>query len=296
MLLSIISGCSDRNFLAGSVAPRYNTAILFSQLDRKIPSKCTSSRALRAPFLMPVLRFAVHKFKDTVKTVAATSRQGNCTSQIDRSRVLQRIARGLTVACLAFCTMQLRAQEVGDVADAPAEEAGEIANSLHQHNEGGRAPYRLGLEDVIEVDVWRNPELKQEHTVRPDGRIAFRLVGEVQVEGMTIPELRVQLTKMYRDYVPAAEVSVILQEINSFKVYVLGRIEKPGEYRVASGITMLKVLAMAGPFSAYANSKEIKVFRRRDGRDTILTFNYRELVRGNTGDLELEPGDRVVVP
>ncbi len=157
-------------------------------------------------------------------------------------------------------------------------------------------PYVLGVEDVIEVDVWKNPELSQEQAVRPDGRIAFKLVGEVDVEGLTIEQLRTRLTELYREYVPAAEVSVVVKEINSFKVYILGRIEKPGEYKVTSGLTMLQVLALAGPFLPYANVKDIKVFRRTPTGDRVLAFNYRDVVRGLAGDMDLFPGDRVLVP
>ncbi len=159
-----------------------------------------------------------------------------------------------------------------------------------------RRPYVLGVEDVIQVDVWKNPELSQEQAVRPDGRIAFKLVGEVEVEGLTIEQLRARLTEMYQEFVPAAEVSVVVKEINSFKVYVLGRIENPGEYKVSSGLTMLQVLALAGPFLPYANVKEIKVFRRTREGDRVLTFNYRDVVRGLAGDMDLLPGDRVLVP
>ena len=159
-----------------------------------------------------------------------------------------------------------------------------------------RRAYVLGVDDVIQVDVWKNPELTQEQAVRPDGRIAFKLIGEVQVEGLTVEQLRQRLTEMYHDYVPAAEVSVVVKEINSFKAYILGKITKPGEYDASSGLTMLQVLALSGPFLPYANVKDIKVFRRTPRGDRVLTFNYRDVVRGTAGDMELLPGDRIVVP
>jgi len=156
--------------------------------------------------------------------------------------------------------------------------------------------YLIGPEDVLAVSVWKNPELSQEEMVRPDGKIALKLVGEIPVAGLTVQDVRLQLTQRYREFVPAAEVAVTLKEMNSFKVYVMGRVTKPGEYKVRSDLTVMQALALAGGFTVYAREKKIKVFRQRPGKDEILTFNYRKAIKGDAPDIALRPGDRVVVP
>lgn len=157
--------------------------------------------------------------------------------------------------------------------------------------------YRIGLEDVLAISVWRNPALSQEVAVRPDGKIGLKLVGEVMARGQTLAALTRSLTARYHTYVPEAEVSVTLKEINSFKVYVLGNVEHPGEIKVQSGLTVLQALALSGGFTPYADVKKIKVFRAAEGGDTLLEFNYKRVVKGDgAGDLTLLPGDRLVVP
>lgn len=156
--------------------------------------------------------------------------------------------------------------------------------------------YQIGPEDVLSISVWKTPDLTQEETVRPDGRIGLKLIGEIPAAGMTIATLRQFLTEKYRDFVPEAEVSVSLKEMNSFKVYLLGKVTKPGEYRVKSQLTVLQALAMAGGFTAYANERGVKILRHQGGQDLMLSFDYREVMQGKAPDLRLQPGDRLLVP
>lgn len=156
--------------------------------------------------------------------------------------------------------------------------------------------YQIGPEDVLSISVWKNPDLTQEETVRPDGRIGLKLIGEVPAAGMTIATLRQFLAEKYRDFVPEAEVSVSLKEMNSFKVYLLGKVSKPGEYRVKSQLTALQALAMAGGFTAYANERGVKILRRQGNQDLVLTFDYRGVMAGKAADVKLMPGDRLLVP
>lgn len=156
--------------------------------------------------------------------------------------------------------------------------------------------YVIGTEDVIQVSVWKHDALSQEQTVRTDGRIALKLVGEVPAAGMTLQTLRQLLTEKYRDFVPEAEVSVSLKEMNSFRVYVLGRVSKPGEFRVQSQLTVLQALALAGGFTPYADERKVRIVRRVGGQDVLVPFNFQAVMRGQAGDLPLEPGDRILVP
>jgi len=160
----------------------------------------------------------------------------------------------------------------------------------------GMNAYQIGPEDVLSISIWKTPDLTQEETVRPDGRIGLKLIGEVPAAGMTIATLRQFLTEKYRDFVPEAEVSVSLKEMNSFKVYLLGKVSKPGEYRVKSQLTVLQALAMAGGFTAYANERGVKILRHQGGQDLMLSFDYREVMQGKAPDPRLQPGDRLLVP
>jgi polysaccharide export outer membrane protein len=176
-------------------------------------------------------------------------------------------------------------------ARTPAKTAVEAKSALED-----ASAYLIGPEDVLEVSVWKNPELTQSESVRPDGKIALKLVGEVPVAGMSIPSLRRILTEKYHDFVPTAEVSVTLKEMNSFKIYVLGRVVKPGEYKVRSSLTVLQALALCGGFTPYADEKKIKIIRHTGGQEQIISFNYRKVIDGKTGDVALEPGDRLLIP
>ncbi len=160
----------------------------------------------------------------------------------------------------------------------------------------GRPVFRLGPEDVIEVGVWKHPDLEQEVLVRPDGVIGLKLIGEVAAGGLTLKQLQEYLTTRYRYYVPEAEVSVTLKEMNSFKVYVLGSVNSPGEFKVGSRLSLLQALALAGGFTPYADERHIKVYTEREGREVILDFDFKLVTKGQAHDLFLSPGDRVIVP
>lgn len=156
--------------------------------------------------------------------------------------------------------------------------------------------YIIGPEDVLEISVWKNADLSQEETVRADGQVALKLIGEIPAAGMNIASLRQLITEKYRDFVPEAEVKVSLKEMNSFKIYVLGRVSKPGEYRVKSQLTALQALALAGGFTPYANERAVKILRRKGDVDVLYPFNYRDVLKGRAADMPLEPGDRLMVP
>jgi polysaccharide export outer membrane protein len=160
------------------------------------------------------------------------------------------------------------------------------------------AHYRIGPEDVVEVSVWNNTALSRTVPVRPDGKLSLPLLNDVPAAGLTPMELREILMNRLAEYMPTPEVSVILREVHSFKVSVIGEVKKPDRYELGSRATVLDVLAMAGGFTEFAARTRI-VILRHDGTDVKrVSFNYNAIVsaNGDRANFLLQPGDVVLVP
>jgi polysaccharide export outer membrane protein len=158
--------------------------------------------------------------------------------------------------------------------------------------------YRIGPEDVLEIIVWKNPELTRTVSVRPDGRISVPLLNDIEAANLTPMELRSIVAKGLAQHVNEVEVSVIVREIHSFKVTVVGMVRTPGRFELRSQATALDALAMAGGLSEFAKRDRIMVFRS-NGRGGLQTFglNYNGILDGGTAEnFVLRPGDQIVVP
>lgn len=159
--------------------------------------------------------------------------------------------------------------------------------------------YRLGVGDVVTVSVWKNEDLGAVVPVRPDGRITVPLVGEIAVAGKTPMEVQAMLTAKFREYVTAPAVSVVINQINSWKVYILGEIRAPGEFDIIRPTRLVQALAMAGGFTEFANKNEIVVLRgRSDGGEERMVLSVKNITSGKTlsDDILLRPGDTIIVP
>lgn len=160
--------------------------------------------------------------------------------------------------------------------------------------------YRIGPEDVLSIDVWDNEALSVEVPVRPDGRISLPLLDDVQAAGLTPLELRDFLTKRLTEYMSSAEVSVIVTEVRSYKVSVLGAVRTPGRFELNSRSTILDVLAMAGGFTEFAMRSRIVVLRPEGDTSERIPFDYdKTLSEGDKRkdvNFYLRPGDVVLVP
>ncbi len=158
--------------------------------------------------------------------------------------------------------------------------------------------YRLGPEDVIEVSVWKEPEMTKTLIVQPDGKIFYPLIGEVQAVGKTVKEVQAEISKRLEKFVTDAAVTVILLKTQHYKFFVTGKVNKPGEFLVGRPTSVLQAIAMAGGLTPFASPKSIKIVRKRGGLDEVYPFNYREVSKGLllSQDIILEPGDVVVVP
>jgi polysaccharide export outer membrane protein len=158
--------------------------------------------------------------------------------------------------------------------------------------------YKIGIEDELQVSVWREPELSMPVQVRPDGMITLPLVDDLAVVGMTTKELQSILTTKLKPFVNEPQVTVIVRNIRSRKVHLVGQVAKPGPYPLNGRKTVLQLITEAGGLGQFAKGGSIYVMRTVNNRPTRLGFNYKKALSGkaDAGDIELMPGDMVVVP
>ncbi len=154
--------------------------------------------------------------------------------------------------------------------------------------------YIIGPEDILSVRVWREPENSGTFVVRPDGKIAIPLIGEIQAAGLTPERLRANVAEGLQRILTHPEVTVIVDKVNSKKYYIQGEINKPGAYPLVVPMTVLEALVNAGGFRDFANTKKITILR---GTQTFK-FNYKEVSKGKKMDqnIQLQPGDQIFVP
>jgi polysaccharide export outer membrane protein len=159
-------------------------------------------------------------------------------------------------------------------------------------------PYVIGPEDVIDINVWKEPDMTRIVPVRPDGKISLPLINDVQAAGSTPQQLASTVTEKLRKFLTEPQVTVIVTQINSQRVFVVGEVLRAGAFPLIPGMTVLQALSSAGGFTTFADVKKIHVMRLVNGKHIELPFNYREVLKGDNPDqnIKLEPGDTVVVP
>jgi polysaccharide biosynthesis/export protein len=158
--------------------------------------------------------------------------------------------------------------------------------------------YVIGPADVLEIDVWKEPAVTRTVPVRPDGKISLPLLQDVQAAGLTPAELGSKLTEQFKKFFTAPEVTVIVTQMNSQRIYILGEVNHPGPQALLPKMTVLQALSDAGGLSDFANRKKIYVLRKKNGSNLRLPFNFKKAVQGQGGgqDIVLQPGDTIVVP
>ena len=163
--------------------------------------------------------------------------------------------------------------------------------------------FLLGSEDQIEINVWKNPDLSRVTLIRPDGYVSMPIIGDVQAAGLTAEALAAQLTERLKGYIQNPSVSVNVKELNSYSVFVLGEVTKPGKYQLKSYVTVLQAISMAGGFTNYASKNRLQVVRIIESpghkrQEIHIPLRYDDLVsgRGEPGNIVLLSGDTVVVP
>ena len=158
--------------------------------------------------------------------------------------------------------------------------------------------YVIGAQDVLDINVWKEPDVSRTVPVRPDGKISLPLLNDVQAAGLTPAQLAAQVTDSLKKYVTNPQVTVIVTVINSQRVYILGEVTRPGAFPLLPGMSVLQALSSAGGFTQFAKVKSIFVRRVENGKESKYPFNYREVISGKKPeqDILLKAGDTIVVP
>lgn len=194
-------------------------------------------------------------------------------------------------ACLGFFSPQRAHAAKADKAPPPA---------VEEPVEG--TEYVIGPEDVLEISVWKNDDLSREVLVRPDGMITLPLIGDLRAAGSTPSELRDEITEKIREYQKTVTVSVIVNEINSYRIFIVGEILRPGTYQLRRNTTIIQAIAMAGGFNEYASKNKIVIIREGssggDGKEKIKV-RFKDIVnvkKSKDNNLVLKAGDTIFVP
>lgn len=185
----------------------------------------------------------------------------------------------LLVGCLLGCV----------TADFPEISSSEAPMSF------AKEQFIIGPEDVLHVEVWKDQDLSRDVTVRPDGLISLPLVGDVKAEGLNVKQLTEVLTKRYAKYIETPNVSVSLNAINSFKIFIVGKVNAPGVFSIRSNTTVLQAISMAGGFAEWATPDKIVLVRQEDGQEKHYRVNYDKIVSGAAPDIYLHKNDRLIV-
>jgi polysaccharide export outer membrane protein len=159
--------------------------------------------------------------------------------------------------------------------------------------------YIIGNDDVLAINVWKEPEVSRTVPVRSDGKISLPLAGEVQASGVTPLQLEKVLAAKLQSFISEPEVTVIVTEIKSQKFNILGMVSKPGSYPLTNSSTVLDAIAQAGGFRDFAKQKSIYILRQNaDGSQSRLPFNYKDVIKGKDSaqNIKLQPRDTIVVP
>lgn len=158
--------------------------------------------------------------------------------------------------------------------------------------------YRIGPEDVLHISVWKEEDLDRKVLVRPDGGVSFPLAGDIQVSGRTPIEVQDEIRSRLQRYVPDAEVTVSVDKISGYTVFVLGEVEEPGQFTLGRYVDVVQALTLAGGFTPYANTRSIQILRRQDGREVTFSFDFRDVSRGRNlaQNVILQSGDVVLIP
>ena len=159
------------------------------------------------------------------------------------------------------------------------------------------AGYLIGPEDVLGVLFWREKDMSGDVVVRPDGKITLPLVNDIQAAGLTTEELRTSLTTAAAKYIEDPNVTIVVRQINSRRVFITGQIGKPGPYNLSPGLTVMQLIAQAGGLTEFADSKNILILRTENGKQLAHRFNYKEVLERKKlqQNIELKSGDTVVV-
>jgi polysaccharide export outer membrane protein len=207
---------------------------------------------------------------------------------------MRRIEFWTVLALLAVMTPAAARNKNGNAqAAAPANSGSSSASSKSAPADPN---YVIGPQDVLDISVWKEEQLTKTVPVRPDGKISMPLLNDVQAAGLTPTQLANQITESLKKFVTDPQVTVIVREINSQRVYLLGEVTRAGAYPLLPNMTVLQALSSAGGFTQFANLKKIYVLRVENGKQEKFPFNYKHALESPDQNILLKAGDTIVVP
>lgn len=193
---------------------------------------------------------------------------------------------------------EVKAKDAPKKEVAPANEA--KAGPRPNESRTGVPDYVIGSEDVLEIAVWKNAELTKVVNVRPDGKISLPLIGDVAAAGLTPVELHDAIVSRLKEYQDTAIVSVIVNSVNSYRIFMLGEVKTPGTYQLKTKTTVIQAIALAGGFTQYASRNKMVIIRKSpDGRGVRIPVPFDDIVQSDEStdkNLYLLPGDTIFVP
>jgi polysaccharide export outer membrane protein len=200
-------------------------------------------------------------------------------------------------ALLTLTVVPVKAQEPAGSHQTSQSAVPAMADETVKKSATADPNYVIGAQDVLDINVWKEPDVSRVVPVRPDGKISLPLLNDVQAAGLTPAQLAAQITESLKKYVTSPQVTVIVATINSQRVYILGEVTRPGAFPLLPGMSVLQALSSAGGFTQFAKVKSIFVRRLENGKETKYPFNYREVINGKRPeqDILLKAGDTIVV-
>jgi polysaccharide export outer membrane protein len=214
---------------------------------------------------------------------------------------MKRCFQGVVILAVAFLAFPLLAQTSAK-GNPKAKQMPATSGTSSNENVASAAiadpSYVIGPEDVLNVSVWKEPQITQVVPVRPDGKISLPLLNDVQAAGLTPMQLSTVITNRLKKYLSDPQVTVIVTQINSQRYYIMGEVARAGTYPLLPNMTVLQALSGAGGFTPFAKLSDIYVLRIADGRQIKMPFNYKDVIKGQKADqnIILKAGDTIIVP
>jgi len=206
---------------------------------------------------------------------------------------------GLLMGALLFLSPGALLEEQKQAATPVSHQKGDAGGAAGRLQDSTDASdYKIGAQDILRIDVWKEEQLTRTVPVRPDGKVTLPLLNDVQAAGLTPMQLSGVISEGLKKFINDPQVTVTVTEINSRRVYVTGEVSKAGAFPLLPNMTVLQALSSSGGFTQFAKLKNIYVLRVENGKQVKRPFNYKEAVNGkNPGqNILLQPGDVIVVP
>ena len=206
--------------------------------------------------------------------------------KIVSTNIIRCLILALAVSGLAFCNHFKAAEKT--VANTPETKKATVVDSS----------YIMGPMDILEIQVWKEPDFSRQVLVRPDGKISLPLIGDIPASGMNTMDLRDLLTERLKNFVDNPVVTVTVAESHSKNFYIIGNVNRPGTYPLSPKMTVLQALSAAGGLGEWADKDKIRIIRRSGGKEEIIPFDYDEVISGKKleQNILLEPNDTIIVP